>query len=97
MSHAKAKLLDLQRAVGLPEIPSVALPKEMHAAANAAHKMKAQLAGSSSVVVSAVSVGVGADMAAKPAAAEARMKAMMEQMGAALTGSANAGAFRPTS
>ena len=38
-----------------------------------------------------MSVGVGADMAAKLAAAEARMKAMMEQMGAQLAKLTNAG------
>ena len=81
LQRSKAELGNLQCAVGLPETPSVALPKEMHAAADAAHKMRAQLAGSSSsMVASGVSVGVGVDMAAKLAAAEARMKAMMEQM-----------------
>ena len=48
LQRSKAELGILQCAVGLPEIPSVTLPEEMHAAANEAAKTRAQLAGSSS-------------------------------------------------
>ena len=46
LTRSKAELGNLQCAVGLPEIPSVTLPEEMHAASDEAAKTRAQLAGS---------------------------------------------------